>query len=70
MAGERRMPRGTVSAAVSLRQRCYEAMPGHRTWAEIADAAELPECKGDTPYRRGCRAQTYACRYAASRGLA
>ena len=63
------MPRGTVSAAVSLRQRCYEAMPGRRTWAEIAEAAGLPERKGDTPCRRGCWAQTYARRYAASRGL-
>ena len=35
------MPRGTVSAAVSLRQRCYEAMPGRRTWAEIAEAERM-----------------------------
>ena len=63
------MPGGTVTAAVSLHRRCYEAMPGRRTWAEIADAAGFPARKGDTPYRRGCRAQTYARRYARKRDL-
>ena len=63
------MLRGLVTSTVTLQRRCYEAMPGRRTWAGIAEAAELPECEGDTPYRRGCRAQRYARRYAASRGL-
>ena len=63
------MPRGMTAAPLTWQQRCYEAMPGRRTWAEIADAAGLPGQKGDTPYRRGCRAQRYARRYAASRNL-
>lgn len=54
---------------MSLHRRCYKAMPGRRTWAEIADAAGLPVRDGDTPYRRGCRAQTYARRYAEKRDL-
>ena len=63
------MPRGMTAAPVTWQQRCYEAMPGRRTWAEVADAAGLPAREGDTPYRRGCRAQRYARRYAASRNL-
>ena len=55
---------------MSLHQRCYEAMPGCRSWGEVADAAGLPEHEGDTPYRRGCRARVCARHYAAVRGLA
>ena len=67
--GGRDRSRGMTAAPVTWQQRCYEAMPGRRTWAEIAEAAGLPRRKGDTPYRRGSRAQTYARRYAASRNL-
>lgn len=63
------MPGGIASEAVRWHRRCYEAMPGRRTCEEIADAAGLPARDGDTPYRRGCRAQTYARRYARKRGL-
>ena len=63
------MPRGMTAAPVTWQQRCYEAIPGRRAWAEIAEAAVLPRRKGDTPYRRGCRAQAYARRYAASRNF-
>ena len=67
------MPRGTVSAAVSLRQRCYEAMPGRRTyelraggkrtWRSIA--AEL----GYSTAHHGRAALEMARRYASGAGL-
>ena len=63
------MPRGIATEMLTWQQRCYEAMPGHRTWAEIADAARIPRQKGDTPYRRGSRARVYAHRYAMARDL-
>ena len=53
----------------TLHQRCYEAIPGARTWNDVAARARLPHGPDDLPRTLAQRAQLYAQRYAKAQRL-